>query len=140
MDESYTIDHTAPSVVSITRNGAELSTASSATFNVVFGETMANVDTSDFTLSGAATGTIASVTGSGGAYVVTVNSITGDGALGLGFAAGQNMVDGAGNAFVSATPSLNESYLIDNTAPTVSAINRAGVNQIAASTPSSGFS
>ncbi|MEO5378180.1 MAG: DUF4347 domain-containing protein, partial [Magnetococcus sp. DMHC-6] len=138
IDESYTIDKTAPTAVAITRTAAELTKATSVTFDVLFSETVANLDTTDFVLSGTATGTIASVnTTTGSAYTVTVNGISGNGALGLNFAGGQDIVDTAGNAFSGSAPSTNESYSIDNTAPTVTAINRAGVNQIAASTASS---
>ncbi len=134
--EHYSIDNSAPTAVATLRNAAELTTDGSVTFDVVFSETVENLSIQDFVLSGSATGTISSVTGSGSAYTVTVNSVAGDGALELNFAGVQNITDAAGNAFAGALPTRNEGYVVDNTAPTVTAITRAGVNQIAANTAS----
>ena len=132
--ESYTIDNSAPTAVSILRSAAELTSDGSVTFDVVFNESVQNLSVDDFALTGTATGTIASVTGSGSAYTVTVSSVAGDGALGLSYAGAQNISDAGGNVFAGALPLRDESSTVDNTAPVVTAISRAGVNQIAAST------
>ena len=132
--ESYTIDNSAPTAVSILRSAAELTSDGSVTFDVVFNESVQNLSVDDFALTGTATGTIASVTGSGSAYTVTVSSVAGDGALGLSYAGAQNISDAGGNAFAGVLPLRDESYTVDKTAPAVTAISRAGVNQIAAST------
>jgi len=132
--ESYTIDNSAPTAVSILRSAAELTSDGSVTFDVVFNESVQNLSVDDFALTGTATGTIASLTGSGSAYTVTVSSVAGDGALGLSYAGAQNISDAGGNAFAGVLPLRDESYTVDKTAPAVTAISRAGVNQIAAST------
>jgi hypothetical protein len=111
--ESYTIDNSAPTAVSILRNAAELTTDGSVTFDVVFNESVQNVSVDDFVVTGAATGTIASVTGSGSAYMVTLSSVAGDGALGLSYAGAQNISDAGGNAFAGSLPVRNESYAVD---------------------------
>ncbi|WP_461168456.1 DUF4347 domain-containing protein, partial [Uliginosibacterium sediminicola] len=137
ISESYTIDATAPTAVSILRNSAEVTTGGTLSFDVVFSETVSNVTADDFVLTGTASGTIASVSGSGSAYTVTVNSVAGNGTLGLSYAGTQNIADVGSNAFAGVLPSLSETYTVDTTAPTVTAITRAGVNQIAASTSTS---
>ncbi|MDE0194833.1 MAG: putative Ig domain-containing protein, partial [bacterium] len=129
--EAAAVDTNAPTVVSVERHdGAnaqdELTNANSVTFRVTFSEVVQNVDTADFDASGA--GDATTVTGTGTIYVVTVsggNLATFNGAVGLTFAAGQNIQDGAGNALANTNPSgANESYTLDNTAPTVVSIDR----------------
>ncbi|NLQ17935.1 DUF4347 domain-containing protein [Marinomonas sp. M1K-6] len=132
--EQYTIDNTAPSATAIITTNTALSTADTVTFDVTFSEAVANISIEDFELSGDVTGTISAVSGSGSSYTVTVGSITGDGALGLNFKAGQNITDTAGNSFAGSEPSTDESYTIDNTLPTVTSISRGMVNQVAADT------
>ena len=134
VDEGYVRDATAPSAVAITRTGNATTNGSSVSFNVVFNETVTQVGTGDFSLTttGTASGSIASVTGSGDAYTVTVNNVSGDGTLGLAFSGGQDIVDSAGNAFAGLVPSLSETYAVDHSLPTVTSIHRAGVNQLAA--------
>jgi hypothetical protein len=58
-------------------------------FLVTFSEDVTGVDVTDFALAltGTATGSIASVSGSGSQYTITVDEIMGDGTLGL------NLVD-----------------------------------------------
>ncbi|SFG49332.1 Ig-like domain-containing protein [Methylobacterium gossipiicola] len=71
----------------------------SFTFAVDFSEAVANVSVDDFTLTASPgiTGQITAVTGSGGAYVVTMAGLQGSGTLGLGLAAGSDITDLAGN-------------------------------------------
>ena len=134
--ESFVIDSVAPLVTSITRTADSLTTADSVSFDVSFSEATSGVDLSDFSLvtSGTVAGTLSAISGSNGHYRVTVSGISGNGTLGLTFAGGQNITDANGNALTATTPTLGEAYTIDNAAPTVSAINRAGVNQIVAGT------
>ncbi len=134
--EGYVIDSIAPTVTSITRTADSLTTADSVSFDVSFSEGVNNVDLSDFSLttSGSVAGTISAISGSNGHYRVTVSGISGSGTLGLAFAGNQDVADDSGNVLTATTPTLDETYTIDNTAPTVSAINRAGVNQIVAGT------
>ena len=134
--ESFVIDSVAPLVTSITRTADSLTTADSVSFDVSFSEATSGVDLSDFSLvtSGTVAGTLSAISGSNGHYRVTVSGISGNGTLGLTFAGGQNITDANGNALTATTPTLGEAYTIDKAAPTVSAINRAGVNQIVAGT------
>ncbi|MCH7399437.1 Ig-like domain-containing protein, partial [Belliella sp. DSM 107340] len=86
-------------VSSIILNAAPLSNVSSVTFSVNFSKPAFNVSVDDFQLTriGSANGTIASVTGSGTAYTVTVNNITGDGSLRLDLRSGTNISNVNGN-------------------------------------------
>jgi hypothetical protein len=70
---------------------------SSTVFRVTFNESVTGVDVSDFTLLkvGTVNGTIASISGSGTTYDVTVNSISGFGQLRLDLkGSGTGIVDG----------------------------------------------
>ncbi|WP_137170039.1 DUF4347 domain-containing protein [Marinomonas sp. FW-1] len=117
--QQITRDTSAPSVVAINRDSAELTTGGSSTFTVSFDEAVTGIDVSDFSLSGSATGTIASVTGSGATYQVTVNNLSGNGSLRLDLnAIGTNITDSAGNAIASGFIE-GDSLTLDNVAPTV---------------------
>lgn len=79
-----------PSVVSINRVSAELTSPSAAvSWTVIFSESMTGVDATDFALavSGVSGASITGVAGSGTTWTVTANSGTGVGTLGL------NLVD-----------------------------------------------
>ncbi|PJE53347.1 DUF4347 domain-containing protein, partial [Marinomonas sp. BSi20584] len=132
--ETYTIENTAPTATAIITTNTALSTADSVTFDVTFSEAVTNVSMDDFEISGDVTGAISAVSGSGSSYTVTVSNIVGDGALGLNFNSGQNIIDIAGNALAGTEPATDESYTIDNTLPTVTSISRGMVNQVAAGT------
>ncbi|MET0266236.1 MAG: Ig-like domain-containing protein, partial [Duganella sp.] len=85
------------------------------------------VDINDFSLSttGSASGTIASISGSGSSYAVTVNSLAGDGALGLNLkTSGTGIADAAGNAIANGGYT-GQTYTLDHTLPAVSSIVRA---------------
>ncbi|AMK78524.1 MULTISPECIES: Ig-like domain-containing protein [Methylomonas] len=123
-------DTTAPTVVSIARQtpSAEITNADALVFRVVFSEAVANIDVADFSLAGAgASGaSIASVTGSGATWDVTVNGVTNNnGLVDLNFAGGQNISDTASNTLSNTTPAAEQTYTLDNLAPT---LNSAGIN------------
>lgn len=121
---TYTLDNTAPTVSSITRQTpfSSPTNADSITWRVTFAEAVSNVDAADFSVSGT-TGTVTGVVSAGGnAYDVTVsggNLASLDGTLILSFAGGQNIADSAGNALSVTTPTgTNDAgFVIDNTAP-----------------------
>jgi len=121
-DEVYTIDNTVPTAA-ITLDEANPTNANSVVFSVDFSEDVANVDAADFTLALAGVTANATVTvGDAGdaddsTYTVTVDTIAGDGTLGLDIAGGNNIVDLVGNA-LNTTPTIDEIYTIDNTVPT----------------------
>ena len=120
-------DTTLPHVVSITRQTPATSptNADSLTWRVVFSETVENVDSTDFVVSGTtATLSVAEVTSQTGAWDVTVSG--GDladknGTVTLSFAPDQNITDEADNALDNTTPTITDdnSYELNNTAPLV---------------------
>ncbi len=128
-----TLDSTAPTVTSISRQtpSVETTNADALIYRVTFSESVANVGTADFSVTGT-TGTVTGVTGSGTTYDVTVSGgdlASANGTVTLGFAGGQDISDGAGNALTNTTPTgTNESYtlnnVVDTVAPTVASIAR----------------
>ena len=115
------LDVTAPTVMSITRQSpaTEVTSADALTWRVTFSEAVMNVDVTDFAISGSSTATVTGLSGSGTTYDVTAsggNLATFTGAVPLGFAGGQNIVDLSANALVNTTPSgTNEPlYQLDN--------------------------
>jgi len=120
---ALTFDTLAPAVTSINRIGTATSNATSVQYAVTFDSSVTGVGAGDFQLTGtgAATGTIASVTGSGTSYTVTVNSISGDGTLRLDLKnAGTGIADSAGNAAPGYTS--GQSYTFDYTSPSVTSV------------------
>jgi hypothetical protein len=146
-DETYNVlnDADAPTVASVTRSNptTENTNADSLVWLVRFSEDVTDIDTGDFAVSGT-TGAVTdvspqamalppSVTGEGysaplavssSAFVVTASGgdlASFNGAVALSFAQGQDITDGAGNALTNTTPTgaNDNSYTLDNTAPTV---------------------
>ena len=111
-----------PTVSSITRINSNNTNASSVGYTVVFSQSVSNVDVSDFSLTatGTASGTIASVSGSGTTYTISVSSISGDGTLRLDLkSSGTGIVNGSSTAIAGGYTS-GETYTFDHTAPAVS--------------------
>ncbi|CAO3441367.1 hypothetical protein [Azospirillum endophyticum] len=112
----------APSVSSINRANAEAVPAAttSVDFTVTFSQAVTGVDSSDFTLTtvtGTATGTIGTVSGSGTTWTVTVTGLTGDGTLRLDLkSSGTGIQDGSSTA-ISGGYSAGQTYTLDHTAP-----------------------
>ncbi|MQP75012.1 adhesin, partial [Stenotrophomonas sp. MYb238] len=99
-NKNLVIDGVAPAVTSIVPTGSPASTAVSVDFIVTFSEAVTGVDSNDFelTLVNSAAGMVASVTGSGTTYTVTVNAISGSGSLRLDLkGSGTGIVDAVGN-------------------------------------------
>ena len=136
-DEVYNIDNTAPTA-SITRDDANPTNVDTVVFSVDFSEDVTNVTAADFTLAvSGVTANATVVVGNAGdadasTYTVTVDTIAGDGTLGLDIAGGNDIIDTIGNA-VNTTPTTDEVYNIDNTVPTVS-ITRDDTNPTNADT------
>ena len=124
-------DTAAPGVTSIERQSPSSSptNADSLTWRVTFDENVQDVDAADFAVSGTtATLAVSEVTAST-VYDVTASggNLAGLNATAtLSFAAGQDIADTAGNALTATTPTgTNEpDYVVDNTAPTVTSIER----------------
>ncbi|SHN44159.1 Ig-like domain (group 3) [Duganella sacchari] len=112
-----------PTVSSIVRAGGASTTvaasASSATYTVTFSESVTGVDASDFVLtaSGNAAGTIASVTGSGSIYTVTVNSLGGDGSLRLDLKSSGTGIQSGASVAIGSGYTAGQTYTLDHTAP-----------------------
>lgn len=98
-NKNLVIDGVAPAVTSIVLVGNPASTATSVNFTVTFSEAVRNVSTDDFALgiTASANGTIASISGSGTTYTVTVNGISGNGTIKVNLNAAAGIVDAAGN-------------------------------------------
>jgi hypothetical protein len=114
-----------PVLSSITRNGASEQTGDDTlTFAIMFSENVINVSADDFSITGT-TGT-AQIAGSGAAYTLTVSGgdLSGlNGTVRLGLASEQDIEDTTGNALVSRDPSVLESYMVENTPPTLQRIS-----------------
>jgi hypothetical protein len=123
-DETYVLDNTAPELTSFTRQTPSTSptNADSLMFRATFNEAVTNVNTADFTVNGTTTATVTGVASvSASVYDVTVSggNLAGfNGTVGLDLAAGQNITDASCNALLPGEPLTDETYVVDNTAPT----------------------
>lgn len=110
----------APSVSSIVRASSATvpATGTSIDYTVTFSQSVTGVDASDFALtaSGTASGTLASVTGSGTTYTVTVNGIGGDGTLRLDLnGSNTGITNGSGTA-INGGYTAGQTFTLDHTA------------------------
>ncbi|RZJ08411.1 MAG: hypothetical protein EOP39_13915, partial [Rubrivivax sp.] len=113
----------APAVSAIVRGGGAVATvntaATSVTYTVTFDQAVTGVDASDFALTatGSASGTIASVTGSGTTYTVTVNTLSGDGTLRLDLNGSGTGIQSGASVAIAGGYTAGASYILDHTAP-----------------------
>jgi hypothetical protein len=121
--ETYTIDRTAPKVVSSVRVNPSPTNLASVNFTVTFSESVTDVDKTDFSLAPSIIGSsITTVSGSGTTRTVTVNTGTGNGTLRLNVIDNDTILDAAGNK-LGGTGGGNGNYLsgqtytIDKTTP-----------------------
>lgn len=117
----------APAVSSIVRRGSSHTNVDSLVWRVTFSKEVTHVDATDFTIDGT-TATLR-VSGQKDAYNVTLSGgdlASLDGPVTLGFASGQNIQDTGGRALSSTTPigSNDNTYVVDNTGPTILHIRR----------------
>ncbi len=117
----FTIDTTAPSLSSISRDSpaAELTSETSLDFAVDFSESVVNVDSDYFVLSsgtGFGTGDITVSTVNASSYVVTVADAT-DGIIDLSVASVHDITDIAGNPLTATAPNPDDSFTVDTTPP-----------------------
>ena len=132
-------DTTAPRVASIVRGTPSSSptNADSLTWRVTFSEAVSNVDTADFAVSGTtATLSVSAVSGVTGAYDVTASggNLAGVTAMvTLSIATGHTIQDAASNALTNTTPTgaNDNTYVVDNTAPTVTITGVPGTSSAA---------
>jgi hypothetical protein len=129
--EIYTIDKTAPAVLSVTRAGASPTNAATVDFAVTFSEPVSGVDVSDFSLISTNGAYINTVSGNGAAYLVSVNTGSADDVLRLDVVGNGSVMDAAGNPLNTSFTS-GEAYTIDKTAPVTASILRANPNPTSA--------
>ncbi|MBI5962788.1 MAG: hypothetical protein HY863_04885 [Chloroflexi bacterium] len=133
LGETYSIDKTPPTVVSIVRASANPTGAASVNFTVTFSKSVTGVDVTDFSAANAGTtvtgASVTSVTGTGLTRTVAVNTGTGSGTLRLDLIDNDSIVDAVGNplgdvGLGNGDYLLGESYTVDKTPPTVISIVR----------------
>ncbi len=114
-----------PSVISFKRQ-VPLTTptnADSLIFHVIFSEAVKNVDFTDFAVNGTTTAdTIAVALVNSSEYNVTISGGdlgSFDGVVGLDLSPAQNILDSGNSPLPNAEPAIDETYTLDNTAPTV---------------------
>lgn len=97
--------YTKTSVSSITPQDGTPTNAASVTYQVVFAQSVTNVDAADFTLttSGLSGASVSNVSGSGTTYIVTVNTGSGNGTVKLNFSVLSGTVPNANAAFTTAS-------------------------------------
>ena len=98
---AITLDHTAPTVASIVPNTVGPTNATTLTQTLTFTEAVTGFDANDLSITrtGTANASVASVSGSGTTYTVTLNGVSGDGTIRLDLkASGTGITDAAGNA------------------------------------------
>jgi DNA/RNA endonuclease G (NUC1) len=131
--ETYTIDRTAPSVQSVTRNDSNPNRNASVNYTVTFSQSVTGVDSTDFVLTttGVTGAAVSGITGTGATYTVSVNTGSGDGTIRLDVANNGSIL-GPTNVPLSAGFTTGEVYTIDKTAPGVLSIVRASTNPTSA--------
>lgn len=129
--QTYTVDNTAPSLLSFTRFSPSTSptNANSVTFQALFSEAITNAGTTDFSLVTTSTAAISSVSPNitGTILYITVsggNLATYNGSVGLNLVAVPTINDSAGNPLPAGEPGTDEVFVIDNLGPQVT-VNQA---------------
>ena len=115
----FTIDKTAPQVVSILLDGPALTNAASVSWTVTFNEAMTSVTAANFALNavGVPGAAITNVAGFGTTWVVTASTGTGDGTLGLDAVAPATATDIAGEAALTGLSVFGPEYTFDRVSP-----------------------
>jgi hypothetical protein len=128
VNQEYELDNIAPTLTSFTRETPLTSPTSADTlvFRATFDEHVQNVDTTDFAVSGTTAGLSVAMVNDD-VYDITVTG--GDlanlnGTVGLNLAVGQNITDLVDNALPAGEPATDETYEVDNTAPTLTSFTR----------------
>ncbi len=128
------IDNTAPTVASIVPSTVGPTNADAVDFAVMFSEDVTGFDQAAdvvVTHAGTASTSVTIVAVSASQYTVTVAGITGDGSFTLGVASGAAQ-DQAGNSNAASSPSA--AVVVDNTVPTVVAVEPAAESVVASVT------
>lgn len=126
--QAYTVDKSAPVVVSMTRASTNPTNAISLDFSVIFSEAVNGVDSLDFGLTTNAGASISNVSGSGNSYLVSIAAGMGNDTVKIDFIDNGSVIDIAGNK-VGGGFSNGEVYSVDRSMPIVTSIVRAASNQ-----------
>lgn len=115
------VDHTAPTVRSLTPLVSDPTGGSSISFGLVFSEPVSGLTTGSFAVGGSSSGwSVSSLTGVASTYTVTLAASTpADGSITLTLPAG-SVTDRGGNAGPASPAVATANYALDQTAPTVS--------------------
>ena len=117
-----------PLITFITRHDPvhQLTANTTLVFRVTFSESVVNVGQSDFALSGGS-GTVTRVNGTGSTYLVTVLASS-DGIFDLDMSSSNDVRDASSNGLSNTDPrdSNDQTYLVDTTAPVMTAITQHG--------------
>jgi len=139
---AWTVDLTAPTVVSIARAASSPTNAASVSWTVTFSEPVTSVAANGGNFLAVAGGGLAGspsvtgVTGGGASYTVTASAGSRSGTLGLNLSNKGSIADAAGNALAGTTPIVGQVYTIDRTpppAPSISSGPSGTTNQASAS-------
>ncbi|HET7144986.1 MAG TPA: metallophosphoesterase, partial [Anaerolineales bacterium] len=131
--ETYSLDKSAPSVISITRHSPNPTLAEMVEFLVTFSEPVTGLDQTDISVNSNNGASINTINGSRNIYIVSMNTGSGVDALRLELIDDDSITDQAGNK-LGGDGSGNGSYLtgeaydVDRAAPFVTSIIRAGTN------------
>ncbi|NWF63125.1 MAG: metallophosphoesterase [Chloroflexi bacterium] len=121
--DTYSIDKTTPTITNIMRASTNPTNAAAVDFAVIFSEPVTGVDAGDFAVVSNTGANIASVSGLGANYTVSVSTGSGNDDVRIDFLANNSVSDLAGNV-TSAGFTAGESYAVDRQAPIVTAITR----------------
>jgi hypothetical protein len=135
---AFEYDGTAPVLTAFSRHTPATSptNADSLIFRATFNEDVTNVNAADFNVSGTTATVTAVNVVDPSTYDVTVsggNLASLEAVVGLDLNGSQDIEDLAGNTLPSSEPTTDQTYLIDNTAPSIDAIIRAYANPTSAS-------
>ena len=121
-----------PIVNSITRVGANLTSATSVNFTVTFSKSVNNVDAGDFilTTSGVSGAAISGVSGSGSTYTVTVNTGINNGTIRLDVPVSATITDLAGNPLANLPFTSGQAYTISKPIPKAPALRSPRTNMV----------
>lgn len=141
---SGTVAGVIPTATAIERASDQIveSTATSIVYTVTFNVAVTGVDISDFMLNptGTASGSVASVSGSGKSWQVTVNNLMGDGTLRLDLKSSGTGIQGAGgNTPIAGGYTNGQTFTLDHTAPAAPAAPTLAVASDTGSSSSDGI-
>ena len=141
--ETHTIDKTAPTVTSFTRHtpSGQFTNADSLRFQVTFSEQIMGFGTADFIIhdnTPLATTSATATSVLSGPFRVVISggdlaNFNGD--VSLDFSPSMNITDLAGNAVANVEPATDQTYTVDNTAPTVTINQAVGQNDPTSANP-----